>query len=71
MGIEHDKWGETPVAVVTLARADSRLDIAALREWAGERLAKYKLPTVLQVVDELPRNASGKVLKPALRELLD
>ena len=71
VGIEHEKWGETPVAVVTLARSDSDLDIAALREWAAERLAKYKLPTMLQVVDELPRNASGKVLKPALRELLD
>ncbi len=70
VGIEHEKWGETPVAVVTLADPESDLDIAELREWGSERLAKYKLPTVLQVVDELPRNAAGKVLKPALRELI-
>ncbi len=70
VGIDHEKWGETPVAVVTLARSDSELDIAGLREWGSERLAKYKLPTALKIVDELPRNASGKVLKPALRELV-
>jgi fatty-acyl-CoA synthase len=44
------------------------LTIEALREWAGEHLARYKLPTALEVVDELPRNAAGKVLKPQLRE---
>jgi fatty-acyl-CoA synthase len=38
-----------------------------LREWSTGRLARYKLPTVLHVVEALPRNASGKVMKTALR----
>jgi fatty-acyl-CoA synthase len=65
---ESEKWGETPVAVVVLANRGEELTIEALREWAGEHLARYKLPTALEVVDELPRNAAGKVLKPDLRE---
>jgi fatty-acyl-CoA synthase len=43
------------------------LTVAELREWGTGRLARYKLPTVLHVVDALPRNASGKVMKTALR----
>jgi fatty-acyl-CoA synthase len=44
------------------------LTIGELREWGTARLARYKLPTVLHVMDALPRNASGKVLKTALRQ---
>jgi fatty-acyl-CoA synthase len=36
--------------------------------WCRERLASYKKPTSVVVVDALPRNATGKVVKPALRE---
>ena len=70
VGREHPTWGETPVAFVVLADAGTELDLESLRTWASDQLARYKLPTSLQLVDELPRNASGKVLKPALRELL-
>ena len=66
IGAPHELWGETPVAVAVLAPvAAPTLD--ELREWGTGRLARYKLPTVLQVVDGLPRNASGKVMKTALR----
>jgi fatty-acyl-CoA synthase len=67
IGRPHPKWGETPVAVVTL-RAGAALDITELRAWASQHLARFKLPTVLEIVDTLPRNASGKVVKGALRE---
>jgi fatty-acyl-CoA synthase len=70
IGREHPKWGETPVAVVVANRPHSGLDIETLRDWASEHLARYKLPTALELVDELPRNAAGKVLKPALRDQL-
>ena len=43
------------------------LTLDELREWGSARLARYRLPTVLHVVDALPRNASGKVMKTALR----
>ncbi len=67
IGRPHPKWGETPVAVAAL-RAGSTLDIDALRTWTTGSLARYKLPTALEVVDALPRNAAGKVAKEALRQ---
>jgi fatty-acyl-CoA synthase len=54
------------VAVAALVPGAS-LTAEELREWGTGRLARYKLPTVLHVMDALPRNASGKVLKTALR----
>jgi fatty-acyl-CoA synthase len=66
-GAPHQRWGETPVAVAAL-RPGAVLTIGELREWGAERIARYKLPTTLHVVAALPRNASGKVMKAALRE---
>jgi malonyl-CoA/methylmalonyl-CoA synthetase len=45
------------------------LTLEALRAWARERLAVYKVPTRLLVVDALPRNAMGKVTKPDVARL--
>ncbi|WP_220131835.1 MULTISPECIES: long-chain-fatty-acid--CoA ligase [Nocardioides] len=67
IGRPHERWGETPVAVV-VPRDGAELELDGVREWASGHLARYKLPTVLEVVTELPRNASGKVTKGALRE---
>ncbi|MFI6430040.1 long-chain-fatty-acid--CoA ligase [Rhodococcus oryzae] len=67
IGRAHATWGETPVAVVALKQGAADLTIEELRTWAGDRLARYKLPTDLVVVDSLPRNASGKVTKNVLR----
>jgi fatty-acyl-CoA synthase len=61
-------WGETPVAYVVLTDPQASLDIEGLRTWAAASLARYKLPTALKAVPELPRNASGKVLKHTLRK---
>jgi fatty-acyl-CoA synthase len=66
IGTPHDRWGETPAAIAVLLPGAS-LTLGELREWGTARLARYKLPTVLHVVDGLPRNASGKVMKSALR----
>ena len=62
----HPKWGETVKAVVVL-RPGEHTDSGALIEFARLRLARYKCPTSVDVVDALPRNASGKVLKKDLR----
>jgi fatty-acyl-CoA synthase len=53
---------------VTLRPAAAALDLAALRAWASARLARYKLPTALVILEDFPRNASGKVLKGELRK---
>lgn len=67
VGRPHERWGEVPVAVVALEGEGPDPDIARVREWLGDRLAPYKHPHDLVVVDELPRNASGKVVKASLR----
>lgn len=66
VGIPDDEWGER-VAVAIVSIADTTIDLTELRDWAREKLAPYKLPTRLQTVDALPRNAMGKVQKPAIR----
>ncbi|MDT7752532.1 MAG: fatty-acyl-CoA synthase, partial [Pseudonocardiales bacterium] len=44
------------------------VDLQELREFAGRRIGRYKLPLQLEIVDELPRNPTGKVLKTELRK---
>ena len=67
IGAKHARWGETPVAVVIPADPASPPTLDDLAAWCQGRLASYKKPTVLVLVDSLPRNASGKVLKHELR----
>jgi malonyl-CoA/methylmalonyl-CoA synthetase len=66
IGIEDPEWGERVAAAVVL-RQDAALSLGELRDWARERLAPYKLPTRLLLVEILPRNAMGKVNKPEVR----
>lgn len=65
IGRAHDKWGEVPIAVAAVTDAALRLE--ALDEFLTERLARYKHPKALEIVDALPRNPAGKVLKTELR----
>jgi long-chain acyl-CoA synthetase len=66
IGIPDDRWGETVHAVVVAAGPG--LDAGELIGWARERLAGFKCPTGVTMVPQLPRNATGKVLRSALRE---
>jgi fatty-acyl-CoA synthase len=68
VGQPHEVWGETPVACVVLRPGVEALGIDEMRSWAATALAKYKLPTRLHIFESLPRNASGKVLKPVIRD---
>jgi fatty-acyl-CoA synthase len=67
IGVPHDHWGEVPHAIVTLA-AGATLDPETMVTALSRRLARYKVPRTLEIVDELPRTASGKVRKQVLRE---
>jgi fatty-acyl-CoA synthase len=68
IGRPHEKWGEVPVAVIALAAtAPSALTVTELDDFLAERLARYKHPKAVEIVDALPRNPSGKVLKTELR----
>ncbi|WP_406234728.1 fatty-acid--CoA ligase FadD5 [Nocardia sp. NBC_01009] len=68
VGRAHEKWGEVPVAIVALVDAGTELTLAELAPFLNENLARYKHPKDLVVVAELPRNASGKVVKVQLRK---
>lgn len=68
IGLPDETWGEAVTAVVVL-RTGASLELPALRDWCKGRLSVYKIPHRLRCVDELPRNAMGKVTKPALRAL--
>ncbi|MGB9224650.1 fatty-acid--CoA ligase FadD5 [Mycobacterium sp.] len=61
----HEKWGEVPIAVAAVT--DGHLPLEELGEFLTERLARYKHPKALEIVDALPRNPAGKVLKTELR----
>jgi fatty-acyl-CoA synthase len=68
VGVPDERWGEVGRAFVR-PRDGAAVDAAGLREFLLPRLAKYKIPVHVDVVAELPRTGSGKVLKPALRRL--
>ena len=69
LGRPHPDYGESIVAVVTLA-PDTALELGELRDFLGSRIATYKLPHDLMIVEEIPRNPSGKILKRELRKNL-
>ncbi|WP_227982779.1 fatty-acid--CoA ligase FadD5 [Nocardia spumae] len=68
IGRAHEKWGEVPVAVVVLVDGVDGLTLAELESHLDDNLARFKHPKDLVIVEELPRNASGKVVKPELRK---
>ncbi|MBX7434256.1 fatty-acid--CoA ligase FadD5 [Mycobacterium sp. Y57] len=72
IGRADRKWGEVPVAVVVLKSSPGTaprrpLGPADLGEFLGDRLARYKHPKAVEILDTLPRNPAGKVLKTELR----
>lgn len=67
IGVSDPKRGERPIAFVAAAE-DTTLDTAGLAAFLKGRLADYKQPKEIRVVDALPRNATGKILKTQLRE---
>src|SRR3954469_782432 len=67
IGVPHPRWVETPLAVVVRA-PDAEVTEEELVELCRRELAGYKKPSGVVFADELPRNASGKVLKRNLRD---
>ncbi|XP_044746078.1 malonate--CoA ligase ACSF3, mitochondrial [Coccinella septempunctata] len=62
VGIPDEKWGERIAAIVVL-NGDKTMTVEDLKTWASNRLPKYSIPTVLKVVEAIPRNTMGKVNK--------
>lgn len=68
VGVADLEWGERVCAALVL-QPQRQLTLESFRIWAKERLAVYKIPTRILIVEELPRNTMGKVIKPRVVEL--
>ncbi len=69
LGVPDERWGESVTAVVAL-RPGAELTLEEVREFAQPLLAGFKVPRRLDLVDALPRNPAGKILKYQLRDQL-
>ena len=67
VGAPDEKWVETPVAIVVAKDPEDPPTLEEIQDYLSDKLASFKKPTRLEVVDELPRNASGKLLKHKMR----
>ena len=63
------RWGEVGAAFI-IARPGAVVDPSDLRTWSRQRMAAYKVPVKVTLVEDFPRTAAGKVRKPELRSLL-
>jgi fatty-acyl-CoA synthase len=70
IGVPDPTWGEVGRAFVVV-RPGATVSLAGLRDYCAGRIARYKAPRSLVVVDDLPRNPTGKISKPALRACAD
>jgi acyl-CoA synthetase (AMP-forming)/AMP-acid ligase II len=69
IGIPSERWGETPFAVVVPRNSPSEPSRLAseLHDWVNQRVGKQQRVAGLRLVDQLPRNPNGKILKRELR----
>ena len=69
VGQPHSKRGEQPVAFIALDDG-AEVDESTVKAFLKGRLADFKMPREIHVCDQLPRNATGKILKTELRQRL-
>ena len=67
IGVPDERWGEVPKAVV-VAAPGATIDTEQLLAWCRERWRRSSAPSRVDVVAELPRNPTGKILKKDLRK---
>jgi long-chain acyl-CoA synthetase len=70
IGIPDEKSGEIPVAYIELEEDTDEIELSELRRHLRDNLANFKIPKQIYFIDELPKNATGKVLKRKLKEEL-
>lgn len=68
IGVEHDKYGEIPKAFV-VPKSGVKINENEVKEYVAGRVAKFKHLGYVQVVESIPKNASGKILRKDLAKL--
>jgi acyl-CoA synthetase (AMP-forming)/AMP-acid ligase II len=67
IGVPDSEWGEVVKAILVL-KQDAKISTEEVNEYCKSNLASFKAPQYIAIVDELPRNAMGKILKNDLRK---
>jgi malonyl-CoA/methylmalonyl-CoA synthetase len=74
IGVPDDTWGQIVVAFCCLQKGDAAatatLDYEDLKAWCKDKMSSHKIPKRIKILDELPRNAMGKVTKPLLQTMV-
>ena len=70
IGVPDPKWGEVGCAVI-VPRPEAHIAKSDIADLCSGRLARFKTPAHIIVIDELPRNGAGKVLKHQLRKMVE
>jgi long-chain acyl-CoA synthetase len=69
VGISDAEKGEIPKAFITLRQGANNVSEQEIISFCKERMAAYKTPRLVEIVSELPKNATGKILKRVLKEI--
>jgi len=67
VGVPDNKWGEIIAAALVIREKNTNID--EIQEWCSDYLSDYKIPRIIKLLDELPKNAMGKIKKPKLRNI--
>ena len=70
-GVDDDAWGQRIAALVVLKEGAAEMELGGLRNWGKERMASYRVPSILVVKEDIPKNAMGKVNKKELLKLYE
>jgi malonyl-CoA/methylmalonyl-CoA synthetase len=68
VGIPDQYWGERVCAALVL-NTNQHVTPDELQEWSRDKIARYKMPKQVKILEDLPRNAMGKVTKPEIKKL--
>jgi acyl-CoA synthetase (AMP-forming)/AMP-acid ligase II len=68
VGLPDEEWGEQVAAMITLRAGVDAVNVDGVREWVRTRLGTLKTPETIEIVDELPQTATGKVLRRQVRD---
>lgn len=65
LGVDDFTWGQR-VAALVVVKPNAEMDLESLRSYSRQKMAEYAIPTIVKIVDKIPKNAMGKVGKPEL-----